>query len=190
MKRIAVFLGTLLLGTLVLGQEMHVRVGGAWEDVEEIHTRVSGTWEEVRQGWVRVSGAWEPFYYKLLYADLTIDMMGSLYGFQVAGYGASSSDLGPQTFIDNGGTTRTINYARWFVDASGSVSLALNGFSIPNSNTTFYGIEVNGLGVLTRSSAGYTANDGLASTVWSWSLDTTSYPTSGVIPLRVLDAAD
>lgn len=167
----------------------HVMDGGTWREVTDPQVRVSGTWQEIQEGWVRVSGTWQQFFQRgLLNADLTIGNSASTYGYTNGTYGPYGS-LSPDTFDDNTSTSRTVNYARWFVDSSGSVSLAINGSSVPDSDDTFYSIIVGDESELLRSSASYTAFDGLSSSVWSWGLNTTGYPTSGTIKYLIKGSA-
>lgn len=106
--------------------------------------------------------------------------VGSAIGFQTAAYGASGS-LSPSTFVDHGGTTRTVVMMRWSATAPGStVSLRMSGASIPNTNTTFVSAQIAGFTALLRSAAGYTADDGIGATDWSWGgINTTGWPSSG-----------
>lgn len=40
----------------------HVRVGGAFKDVNEIYTRVGGVWKSVEEGYTRVGGVWKKWF--------------------------------------------------------------------------------------------------------------------------------
>lgn len=40
----------------------HVKVAGAWKDVDTISTKVNGAWKEVAEGYTKVAGVWQQFY--------------------------------------------------------------------------------------------------------------------------------
>lgn len=40
----------------------HVRVGGAWKDLDSAYVRVGGSWKAVEQGWTRVGGVWREWF--------------------------------------------------------------------------------------------------------------------------------
>jgi hypothetical protein len=109
------------------------------------------------------------------------DSGGGNYGYVNGTYGT----LTPATFVDGGGTTRTVAIWNWDNASSGSVGFRLSGTSVSNSDTTFISVNVGGR-ILTRASATYTANDGTGHTLWSWSTNTSAYPTTGTVGATVL----
>ena len=106
---------------------------------------------------------------------------GSVYGFQTGSYGSIDDD----TFVDGGGTTRTVTACA--EDQSGlpspvPLALYIDGLSVPNTNATFSYIVINGNKLL-RSAATYNGSDSGDSS-WTW---TTSgfLDTSGTDPLQI-----
>lgn len=50
----------------------HIKVGGAWKELQGMHVKVGGAWKAVQAGYVKVSGVWKQFYANLAFnlADL------------------------------------------------------------------------------------------------------------------------
>lgn len=40
----------------------HIKVSGAWKDVDTVHAKVSGAWKEIDEGYTKVGGVWKQFY--------------------------------------------------------------------------------------------------------------------------------
>ena len=113
-----------------------------------------------------------------LATTVTVGNDGSSYGYEnFAGFFGA---IGLGTF-----GSQTIAAITWTISASGAISFRLSGTSIADSNATFTAIFINGV-VFQRSAASYTANDGNGNTLWTWGVDTSSYPTSGSVVFQVI----
>ena len=103
---------------------------------------------------------------------------------------------GLTTFQDAGDNTRTIKDLMWAqntystrnsatdsgynysaLDAGNILIFGIGGTSVPNSDTTFVSIVVNGL-TLNRTSAEYISSEA-GNTVWLWTLDDSNFNTLG-----------
>lgn len=94
--------------------------------------------------------------------------------------GNSGSTFGarsPTTYLDYGGNTRTI---RDVDDQFGVAQLIfrLAGVSIPDTDTTFRAITVNGVRLVRSARTGYVPNAGGTDSAWTWA-GTVGLPTSG-----------
>lgn len=156
------------------GAGLYTRVSGVWQQVTNPQVRVSGTWQPVKEGWVRVSGVWQRFYLRaLLQTTITVGDDGvSQSGYNSAFFGS----IGTATYTDAGSNSRTIRIVQW--DGATLIQFWLGAAGIPNTNTTFTSITLNGPGgnvTLTRSTATY---DGAASggTLSRWYWSNTTFP--------------
>lgn len=116
----------------------------------------------------------------LLETTITIGDDGvSTFGYTVGLYGSIGSD----TYTDAGANSRTIALVQWNGTA---VQIFMNGASIPDTDTTFTSIVINGITFLRSARTTY---DGAASggtkTKWLWSPDPGGEGFSGTIPFVV-----
>lgn len=79
-----------------------------------------------------------------------------------------AGSIGDATYDDGGATSRTIVTVLWDQDNAG-IQMALSGINVPDSDTTFQSIGVNGL-EFARSAASYNGNSG-GNSRWLWAAD-------------------
>ena len=140
----------------------HVKVSGSYVRVREVHVKVSGTYRMIRQIWSKVSGVWQKVYQWLLETTITVGTDGvSQFGYADGLYGS----IGNANFNDAGGNARTVSAMIW--DGS-FVQLILSTASIPNTDTTFECINIDG-NIYKRSAATYNGSfGGGARSQWRW----------------------
>lgn len=97
------------------------------------------------------------------------------------GHGTNQGAMTPNTYTDGSPTTRTISGLYW--SQSNYLIFSLDTTSVPNTDTTFVSIDVDGNNY-TRSSATYVASLNGASH-WYWAEATRPFPASGDVPIVV-----
>lgn len=127
MRAFRALLLALLASALTVGaefayaQEMHVKDGGTWRQVDEVHVKVSGTWQEVQEGWVRVSGVWQQFYLSSLLNQAvdgeSYDLSDSQVGIEVYTYFFVDNDRNLKSSYNSGGSSPS-TLAAW-LDGAG-----------------------------------------------------------------------
>lgn len=164
---------------------MNVNVGGTWRQVlvQGLWAKASGTWREVQQGWVNVAGTWRQFYQDaqlLATITVTVGNAGLMWGYNRnsdsnINFGNASGGV---TFNDAGAVSRTVTAVFDGTDVgtpSESLTLSLDGVSIPDTDAVFKFIKVNGVTYQRSARDIYTADTGAANdTRWRWNNGATS----------------
>lgn len=59
----------------------HVKIGGAWKDVDSVSVRVGGAWKEVSNGYTKIAGVWKEWFagvsYWAFFAEDSENMQGN-----------------------------------------------------------------------------------------------------------------
>lgn len=123
------------------------------------------------------------FVYALLEATITVGNSGNVYGYNTGLYGA----LSPDTYTDNGANSRQIIIAQWDT-SSDAMQLAISGASVPDTDTSFGSIVVNGYTFTRASRTSYNGSAGGGTySLWTWQGTglVASLPTGGSASLVV-----
>lgn len=162
--------------------QAQVKVAGAWHPV--LHTgfwvKIAGVWTQVKEGYTQVSSAWHLFH---ILAELVAIIAPGASGSGNYGYERRGTTYGliDQDTLHNGNVVKAI---RWDHLSSGAIDVALDGEGVPNTDATFASLELDWAGTFLRSAAGYNGTAGGYS-VWSWSNNNSSSPTSGPVNTKL-----